>query len=80
MPADYQPRFLSLHTHVDVRIPEDEDGANKQKPGQVPPRVASKFIVFGGYGAAVLISQQGHDTCLPARPASARLSDSGADS
>lgn len=31
VPADYQPRLLSLHTHVDIIIPEDEDSANKQK-------------------------------------------------
>lgn len=31
VPADYQPRLLSLHTHVDIRLPEDEDSANEPK-------------------------------------------------
>lgn len=31
VPADYQPRLLPLHTHDDIRLPEDEDSANEPK-------------------------------------------------
>lgn len=67
MPADYEPRLIPLHTHVDTRIPEDEDNANAQKtrpdPSSEVPCAVSPFIVFEGYSVAV-ISKQGHETCF----------------
>lgn len=67
VPADYQPRFLSLHAHVAIRIPEDEDSAEEQK------NQSRCFLVWLQSSLSledtawpVLISQQGHDTCFPA--------------
>lgn len=76
VPANHQPRLIPLHTHVDIRIPEDDDNANEQKtrpdPSSEVPFAVSPFIVFGGYSVAV-ISKQGRKYLLPRLPEFAYL-------